>query len=70
MAAQPQQPAAAPRFATGTWTAGRLLMVIAAACFLIAALAIAFSGVASALGPALAWASGGFAAACLSWAMP
>lgn len=65
-----QQPASAPRFPPGVWTPGRLLMLVAAACFVLAALCASFSGVTSAIGPAWGWGFGGFAAACLSWAMP
>lgn len=59
--------ASGPRYAAGYWPPSRLLMVLAAALFVVAALDAAFTWN---IGPALAWAFGGFAALCLSWAMP
>jgi hypothetical protein len=43
-----------------------LLAVIGGGCLLIAALSVAFTGVK--IGPAWAWAFGGFASWCLAWA--
>lgn len=63
-----QQPQQTQRAAfSGTWSANRLLLLIAGICFFIAALAAA--GIADQMGPALAWAFGGFSAWTLSGAL-
>jgi hypothetical protein len=66
MAAQPQ-PAPAGRYPPGSWTLARLLMLAACVFFALAALITAFGWD---IGPAWAWAFGGFSAACLSWMNP
>ena len=62
--------ASGPRYAPGYWPPSRLLMFLAAALFVVSALSFAFGGVSNDLGPGFAWLAGGFAAMCLSWAMP
>ena len=59
--------ASGPRYAPGYWPPSRILMFIACALFIVAALVAAFNWN---IGPALAWAFGGFAGIAASWAMP
>lgn len=68
MTQQPTTAAPRPGVPTpGYWPPSRILLVIAAACFLIAALLAA--GVFD-FSPASAWVLGGVCAVILSWAVP
>ena len=61
-------PAPQPQPARSPWYVSRFLLVVAAICFLFAALTVAGSDILS--GPAWEWGFGGFCAWTLSGAVP